>query len=105
MKSHRDGLQIPEYRRSWHGAEGRARGAHCQEGNGGSNLRLVISRQEIHNRGLQFSISSRKANRAVKAVDKFEYRRGYKFSTYHVGIRQANPLDCDQARTIRFRCT
>ena len=39
----------------------------------------------------------------MKAVDKFEYRRGYKFSTYATWwIRQGLPGHCDQARTIRI---
>ena len=62
-----------------------------------ANLRLVISiAKKYTNRGLQFFRSySRRKYRSMKAVDKFEYRRGYKFSTYATWwIRQAITFDC-----------
>ena len=97
-------VQIKEINRAMSIGEARARRAKKEMVE--ANLRLVISiAKKYTNRGLQFLDLIQEGNIGLmKAVDKFEYRRGYKFSTYATWwIRQAITRSiADQARTIRI---
>ncbi|PIE39458.1 MAG: RNA polymerase sigma factor RpoD [Gammaproteobacteria bacterium] len=96
--------EIKEINRQMSMGEARARRAKKEMVE--ANLRLVISiAKKYTNRGLQFLDLIQEGNIGLmKAVDKFEYRRGYKFSTYATWwIRQAITRSiADQARTIRI---
>jgi RNA polymerase primary sigma factor len=101
------GLPIGEFRRVYVTvSRGERDSARAKKEMIEANLRLVISiAKKYTNRGLQFLDLIQEGNIGLmKAVDKFEYRRGYKFSTYATWwIRQAITRSiADQARTIRI---
>ncbi len=105
--AHEAGLDVSEYKRIVTSVQkGERESNQAKKEMIEANLRLVISiAKKYTNRGLQFLDLIQEGNIGLmKAVDKFEYRRGYKFSTYATWwIRQAITRSiADQARTIRI---